>query len=190
MPAPVAGIHLVHKPAGATSFSLVQALMAEVRAAGVSRSGLRVCHGGALDPFADGLLPLLVGSATRLFELLHPIPKEYLAEVAWGTETDNGDPLGRAVASGDVSGLSPVILDAALERFLGWQDQVPPATSNKRIGGERAYLRAHRGEEVILPPVRAYLHEAGWIAHHLPVTSRLRIVVRGGYYVRSLARDL
>ena len=125
-----AGIHLVHKPAGATSFSLVRATMEEVRAAGVRRSELRVCHGGALDPFADGLLLLLLGTATRLFELLHPIPKEYLAEVAWGTETDNGDPLGRTVATGDPSRLEPGALDTALARLVGWHDQVPPATSN------------------------------------------------------------
>ena len=99
--------------------------MEEVRAAGVRRSELRVCHGGALDPFADGLLLLLLGTATRLFELLHPIPKEYLAEVAWGTETDNGDPLGRIVATGGPSQLEPGALDTALARLVGWHDQVP-----------------------------------------------------------------
>jgi tRNA pseudouridine55 synthase len=149
-----------------------------------------VCHGGALDPFAEGLLPILAGRATRVFELLHPIPKEYEAEVTWGAETDNGDPLGTVVARGDASALDPARLDAALESFLGWREQVPPATSNKRIGGERAYVRAHRGEQFELPPARVYLHEARWTWHDLPRASGLRIVVRGGYYVRSLARDL
>jgi tRNA pseudouridine55 synthase len=187
MAAPEPGIHLVHKPAGATSFSLVQGFLAEARAGGRS---LRVCHGGALDPFAEGLLPILVGRATRLFEQLHPIPKEYEAELAWGAETDNGDPLGRVVARGDASHLEPLALEEALRPFLGWREQVPPATSNKRVGGERAYVLAHRGEEVILPAVRVYLHNARWLWHDLPRASGLRLVVRGGYYVRSLAREL
>ena len=181
------GIHLLHKPAGPTSFSMVQPFLEEARG---RKPRLAVCHGGALDPFADGLLPILVGRATRVFELLHPIPKEYEAEVTWGTETDNSDPLGTVVARGDASTLDPAQLEAALQSFLGWREQVPPATSNKRIGGERAYARAHRGEQVELPPVRVYLHEARWSRHDLPRASGLRLVVRGGYYVRSLARDL
>ncbi len=181
------GIHLLHKPAGPTSFSLVQPFLAEARG---RRPRIAVCHGGALDPFAEGLLPILVGRATRAFELLHSIPKEYEAEVSWGAETDNGDLLGAVVARGDASGLDPARLDGALAPFLGWDEQVPPATSNKRVGGERAYARAHRGELVQLPPVRVYLHEARWVWHDLPRASGLRLVVRGGYYVRSLARDL
>lgn len=184
------GIYLVHKPVGPTSFSLVRALMEEVRAAGIRRDKLPVCHGGALDPFAEGLVLLLAGQATRLMDLLHPIPKTYVAEIAWGAETDNGDPLGAVVASGDPARLTPGTLAAALEPFLGWREQVPPATSNKRVGGERAYLKAHRGERFELPPSRVYLHEARWLSHDLPRGSTLRLVARGGYYVRSLARDL
>jgi len=187
MPPLEPGIHLLHKPAGPTSFSLVQPFLSEARG---RRPRIAVCHGGALDPFAEGLLPILVGRATRAFELLHPIPKEYQAEVSWGAETDNGDPLGAVVARGDASGLDPARLDAALATFVGWREQVPPATSNKRVGGERAYARAHRGELVELPPVRVYLHEARWMWHDLPRASGLRLVVRGGYYVRSLAREL
>jgi tRNA pseudouridine55 synthase len=184
------GIHLVHKPPGPTSFSLVQAFMEEIRAAGIRRDKLPVCHGGALDPFAEGLVLLLAGEATRLMELLHPIPKTYVATIAWGAETDNGDPLGRVVSSGDAGGLTAARLDDALAPFLGWRDQVPPATSNKRVGGERAYRRAHRGESFELPPSRVYLHEARWLSHRLPESSVLRVVTGGGYYVRSLARDL
>jgi tRNA pseudouridine55 synthase len=176
------GIHLVHKRPGETSFSLVRSF--------AGSTGLRACHGGALDPFAEGLLLILAGPATKLFELLHPIPKTYEAEIAWGVETDNGDPLGRPVATGDASLLTPAQLDSALTQHLGWRDQVPPATSNKRVDGERAYLRAHRGEDVVLPPSRVYLHEASFLHHDLPRASRLRLVVRGGYYVRALVRDL
>jgi tRNA pseudouridine55 synthase len=176
------GIHLVHKPVGPTSFSIVESLRGEMRD--------KICHGGALDPFASGLLLVLVEPATKLFDYLHAVPKVYQATVRWGVETDNGDPHGRVVFEGDASGLSPQRLDEALNTFVGWHDQTPPATSNKRIGGERAYVKARRGDVFEMPPSRVYLHEATWLDHDLPRASRLRVIVRGGYYVRALARDL
>jgi len=186
------GIHLLHKPVGSTSFSFVQREIEAQRAAR-PQSRPRVCHGGALDPFAQGLLLLLVGPATRLFEHLHAAPKVYEATVRWGVETDNGDPTGRAVFVGDASGVTEGRLEEAVAGFVGWHEQTPPATSNKRVGGERAYVRAHRGETVEMPPSRVYLHEGQWVGHDLSGVareSRLRVVVRGGYYVRALARDL
>ncbi|HJV90216.1 MAG TPA: tRNA pseudouridine(55) synthase TruB [Holophagaceae bacterium] len=184
----VPGILLAHKPVGGTSFQMVRHRMWESRQAGQKK--FPVGHGGTLDPFAEGLLLLLQGQATRLMDLMHPLPKTYEALVAWGVETDTCDLQGKPVSEGDASRLTPVALDAALAGFLGWHDQVPPATSAKRIDGERAYAKAHRGEEVVLPPSRVYLHTAEWLAHDLPATSRLRITCRGGFYVRSLARDL
>jgi tRNA pseudouridine55 synthase len=183
------GIHLLHKPIGATSFSIVQAYLARARVEHPHHPP-RVCHGGALDPFASGLLLMLVGPATKLFGFLHDVPKVYDATIRWGIETDNGDPLGTPVMIGDAGALTTAQLDEATRSFVGWQDQVPPATSNKRIAGERAYAKAHRGEHVDLPPSPVYLHEATWLSHDLPTTSRVRLVTRGGYYVRSLARDL
>ncbi len=181
------GIHLVHKPVGGTSFKIVKDFMRAAREAGQGK--LAIGHGGTLDPFADGLLLILAGQATRLMELMHPLPKTYDATVEWGRETDTCDHLGQSVSEAEVS-LAPPSLDAALTAFLGWRDQVPPATSAKKIGGEAAYKKAHRGEEVILPPSRVYLHEAVWLSHDLPRRSTLRITCRGGFYVRSLARDL
>jgi len=67
---------------------------------------------------------------------------------------------------------------------------VPPTTSNKRVDGERAYRKAHRGESFELPPSRVYLHEARFISHRLPASSQLLLVTAGGYYVRSVVRDL
>ena len=184
------GIYLAHKAVGETSFSLVQAFMEEVRRSGIRRDKLPVCHGGVLDPFAEGLVLLLAGQAARLMDLVHPIPKTYLAEIGWGTETDSGDLLGQMTKTSKAPALTAAQLEAALPRFLGWQEQVPPATSNKRIDGERAYLKAHRGEEVLLPPARVYLHAARWVSHDLPRSSTVELVTRGGYYVRSFARDL
>lgn len=174
------GLHLVHKPVGPTS----RVVLDQWRP-----PGFAWCHGGALDPFAEGLLLMLGGDASKLFEYLHAVPKVYVADIAWGMETDNGDRLGRPVAKGDPRLATPAALQALLPAFLGWVDQVPPATSNKRVGGVRAYRRAHRGEVFELPPARVYLHAAEWVGHR-PGVSRLRLVCGGGYYVRALARDL
>ena len=182
------GIYLLHKPVGPSSFSLVQACAAEARAAGPGKFPL--CHGGTLDPFAEGLLLVLAGQATRLMDLLHAAPKSYRAEVTWGVETDNGDLLGKPVFSGVASGLLPERLDEALAAFFGWREQVPPAHSNKKVGGEPAYKRVLRGEKVELPPSRVFLYRARWVSHELPRASVLELTCRGGYYVRSLARDL
>jgi tRNA pseudouridine55 synthase len=183
------GIHLFHKPIGPTSFSVVQSCL-NSRIAKPQHRPPRICHGGTLDPFASGLLLILVEPATKLFDHLHAIPKTYDATVRWGIETDNGDLHGKITSTGDASALTPKQLDEALATFIGWHDQIPHATSAKRIDGERAYLKAHRGETVIMPPSRVYLHEAIWLSHDLPRQSRLRMTVRGGYYVRALARDL
>ena len=178
------GLLLLHKPTGPTSATLV-------REVATTAGRLPLCHAGTLDPFASGLLIVAVGQATRAVDLVHDVPKEYVAEVAWGSETDNGDPLGTVAARGDVAGLSPARLEAALAEHVGWKDQVPPATSAQRVDGEYAYRKAHRGETVVLPPRRVHLQEARWLAHDLAAsTSRLFIRCGRGYYVRSLARDL
>jgi tRNA pseudouridine55 synthase len=181
------GIGLLHKPVGPTSFSMVQALRQERRG---PASRLPVCHAGTLDPFAEGLLVVLAGAATKLMDALHALPKVYEAEVVWGVETDTGDAGGKVVSRANAEGLTADALDQALHAFVGWTLQVPPATSAKKVGGEPAYKKAHRGEPVTLPASRVYLHQARWLSHQLPQGSRLSLCCRGGYYVRALARDL
>jgi tRNA pseudouridine55 synthase len=183
------GLLLLHKRVGLTSATLSREVAASAAATGAGK--LPVCHAGTLDPFASGLLVLALGQATRVVDLLHEIPKEYVAEVTWGAETDNGDPLGTVVATGSVRDLAPERLDAALAEHVGWRDQVPPPTSAQRIGGEYAYKKAHRGEVFELPARRVLLHEARWLGHDSArATSQLFLRCGRGYYVRSLARDL
>ncbi len=177
----VPGIHLLHKPAGPSSFAALRA---------VAPPKLRTCHGGTLDPFAAGLLLVLVQPATQLFDLLHDVPKVYDVTLRWGTETDNGDPLGTVVRTASCDHLSPATIESAARSFLGWHDQIPPETSAKRIGGVRAYELAHRGQPVAPPPTPVYLHAIEWLSHNLPQSSRARLTVRGGFYVRSMVRDL
>jgi len=180
------GLHLVHKDIGISSFGVVRQFKHEAWEAGQKK--LALGHGGTLDPFAEGLLLVLAGQATRLMELMHPLPKTYLATVAWGVETDTCDHLGVAVAEGPAP--SRAALEDALAPFLGWTGQVPPDTCAKKIDGEAAYRKAHRGEAVDLPASRVYLHQAAWVSHDLPRSSLLLLTCRGGYYVRALARDL
>lgn len=186
------GIHLVHKTVGQSSFDVIRGFKRRAFEAGQKQ--LALGHGGTLDPFADGLLLVLAGQATRLMELLHPLPKTYVAELAWGVETDTCDLHGKAVSEPLPALRSPEGLAAALAPFLGWTEQIPPATSAKKIDGEAAYKKAHRGEVVIMKPSRVFLLSARWLNHELPpdkpCRSTLELTCRGGYYVRSLARDL
>lgn len=182
------GLWLTHKPVGATSFQTVRAFHDE--AAELRGKPPAICHGGTLDPFAHGLLLVLVGPTTQLMDFHHAAPKTYRAEVRWGAETDNGDPHGAVVQRGDPGALTPAKLDAALQPFLGWTGQVPPPTSAKKLGGEPAYRKVMRGEHVELPPSRVFLHSARWVEHALPERSVLELTCRGGFYVRAFARDL
>ncbi len=132
---------------------------------------LALGHGGTLDPFAEGLLLVLAGQATRLMELMHPLPKTYLARLAWGAETDTCDHLGLVVAEGPAPSTGGP--GGRAGAVPGLHDQIPPDTCAKKIDGEAAYKKAHRGEDVDLPPSRVYLHEAAWVSHDLPRSSLL-----------------
>jgi len=181
------GIYLVYKEVGKSSFDIVRDFRRELSASVCGK--FAVGHGGTLDPFADGLLLILVGQATRLMGLMHCMPKTYLAKVVWGTETDTCDHLGKPIMNGVVQKVMP--FDEVLSNFIGWQDQIPPDTCAKKINGESAYKKAHRGETFVLSPSRVYLHSASWISHNVSNSSSiLQITCKGGYYVRALARDL
>ncbi|MFM8234717.1 MAG: tRNA pseudouridine(55) synthase TruB [Holophagaceae bacterium] len=178
------GLYLVHKPVGPSSASLVRIFQSRLKDAGLD---LSVGHGGTLDPFASGLLLIMVGQATRLMGLFHGLPKGYSARVVWGAETDTGDPHGSIVRTSDyIPSVSEV--ENKLSSSIGWMDQIPPPTSAKKIKGVSAYKFAHRGEKVTLPPSSVYLHEAKLIDSKS--IDQISLVCRGGFYVRSYIRDL
>jgi tRNA pseudouridine55 synthase len=179
------GLVLVDKPAGVSSHDVVGAAR---RSLGEKRIG----HGGTLDPFATGLLVLLVGRATRLLPHLPGEPKVYEALIRFGTETDTEDLLGVVTREGPLPGRGALL--AALPTLCGRIGQVPPAYSAKRIDGKRAYAMARAGEEVHLKPVTIRVDR--WEVLDLAMEdgfvreARVRITCGGGTYVRSLARDL
>lgn len=179
------GVLLVDKPAGVTSHDVVSAAR---RALGEKRIG----HGGTLDPFATGLLVLLVGRATRLLRWVHDEPKVYDAVVRFGAETDTED-LGGAVTR-EAPRPARAALERAIPTFIGEIDQMPPAYSAKRVEGRRAYEWAREGVAPPLKPARVRIdgiqlldvvEENGTVA-----SCRMRVTCGGGTYIRSLARDI
>jgi tRNA pseudouridine55 synthase len=174
------GVLLVDKPAGISSHAVVERVR---RTVGMRRIG----HAGTLDPFATGLLTLLLGRATRLLPFLDAEPKVYRATVRFGVRTTTDDLTGEPVET-----LPPPereSVDRAMASLTGHLLQRPPAFSAKKVGGTRAYRIARRGATPELEPAAVMVHEwrpLGWTGHDLDV----EIECSGGTYVRALARDL
>lgn len=179
---PAAGILLIDKAAGWTSHDVVAALRPML---GTRRVG----HGGTLDPFATGLLPVLYGAATRLVDHLHRAPKAYLAEMVLGAETATDDREGEVIDSAPVPELDDAGLRDVLAGFVGQQEQRPPVYSAIRVRGERAYARARRGESADLAPRRIDVHELLLLERDDRCVHFL-VTCSAGTYVRALARDL
>ena len=180
---------VVDKPEGPTSHDVVTLTR---RVLGVSRIG----HTGTLDPMATGVLPLVIGRATRLAQFLTASDKSYEATIAFGRTTDTYDVTGGEVSS---SAERPTRdrLETALEQFRGAFDQTPPAYSAKNIDGERSYELARKSVRrggSSDPPARPKAVTV--TVHTLAVASftsdvaTLTLTVSAGFYVRSLAHDL
>ncbi|HKP98737.1 MAG TPA: tRNA pseudouridine(55) synthase TruB, partial [Actinomycetes bacterium] len=179
------GVLVCDKPAGLTSHDVV----ARVRRLAGQR---RVGHGGTLDPPATGVLVMALGRATRLLPFLPTEPKHYLAEIAFGAETDTLDAAGTVTAIAAIDGVDTQRLRAAMAGFLGPQEQVPPMVSAIKVDGERLYAKARRGEEVERAPRPIVIHDLellGLAQGERPVAT-VSVVCSGGTYVRSLAADL
>jgi tRNA pseudouridine55 synthase len=175
------GALVVDKPAGPTSHDVV---VCARRALGISRIG----HTGTLDPNASGVLPLVVGQATRLAQHLTASDKEYIATIRFGVTTDTYDASG-AVISERGGTPSSIELEAALSRFTGRFVQTPPAYSAKMVDGARSYARARAGEAVQPDPVPVTTHVLELLSLDGPQV-RVRVRCSAGFYVRSLAHDL
>jgi len=174
------GLLLADKPAGVTSHDMV---LAARRAYGERSIG----HLGTLDPFATGLLLMLIGRATRLANFIVTEPKVYEATIRFGSETDTDDSTGAVIRSAPNPDTSAV--RSAIESLTGDLMQVPPVYSAKSVDGERAYDSARRGEPMALPPVAVRVDR--WDLHEVESDFiRATITCGTGTYVRALARDL
>jgi tRNA pseudouridine55 synthase len=180
---PLSGVILIDKPAGPTSAEVVRQVKWRVKPA-------RVGHLGTLDPFATGVLPILVGEATKLAPFLHDGDKYYEGLIALGTETDTLDRTGEVVRRAAIAPFDEARLIAIAASFTGTITQTPPIFSAIKRGGVPLYKLARRGEEVAPPPPR----EVEIARLELTVTGadaiRFTMVCSPGTYVRSLARDI
>ena len=171
-----AGIVLVDKPAGPSSFAVV----AELR----RKTGARTGHAGTLDPFATGLLLLLSGSATKLARCFVGLDKRYLTDVDLTGRTTTGDPEGRVLERHDPPASEE--LERRLEGLRGEVELPIPAASAVKIGGERAYKLARRGVEVQMPTRRSRVAALEVIAY-TGEEVQLDLRASSGTYVRAIA---
>ena len=168
-----ASILLCDKPAGITSHDLVARVRRE--------RGGKVGHAGTLDPFATGLLLVLLGAATRLQQYLMPLRKTYLATARLGWRSTTGDPDGELTETGRIP--------ADLTLPTGNVRQRLPMTSAARVGGERLYKKAHRGESVETPEREVQVYRAELIESDSE-SARYEIECAAGTYVRTLVETL
>ena len=179
------GILNLYKPSGPTSHDCV----GRVRRALRTR---RVGHAGTLDPMASGVLIMGIGHGTRILEYLQGLPKIYRAELLLGVETDSQDTTGAVLAERDASGITEAQLRAALERFQGEVDQVPPMVSALKVGGKRLYELARQGETVERPARRVTFYETE-LLRFTPgprAEAEIRVECSAGTYIRTLCHDL
>jgi tRNA pseudouridine55 synthase len=164
---------LCDKPAGITSHDVVARVRRE--------RGCKAGHAGTLDPFATGLLLVLLDRATRLQRFLTGLPKTYLATARLGWRSSTGDPDGELTETGRVP--------ESLELPTGTVRQRVPMTSAVRVGGERLYRKAHRGEAVETPLREVEVHRAELLAHD-GERAEYEIECSAGTYVRTLVETL
>ena len=182
--APLDGILLIDKPVGFTSHDVVARVRRQVRPA-VKKVG----HAGTLDPFATGLLVVLVGRATKLARFFVDLPKEYECSLKFGVRSDSGDLTGDLSETG--SSTTRAAVEAVLPDFLGAVSQQVPMTSAVKVDGERLYKKAHRGEVVETPVKEVQIDAIDILGFDAAAqTMRCRVACSKGTYVRQLAIDI
>jgi tRNA pseudouridine55 synthase len=178
----ISGILLVDKPAGITSFDVIRILK---RISGIRKIG----HGGTLDPLATGLLPVFLGSATKLSAEILLLNKSYDTEVLLGKSTDTGDSDGKILSEREVPPLSDEDLEKFLLKWTGSFCQKPPAFSAVKYRGKPLYKYARKGIEVDIPGKIVHVKEISLLKYNVPVL-RIFIECSKGFYVRQFVHDL
>jgi tRNA pseudouridine55 synthase len=176
------GVLLIDKPAGAGSAEVVRRIKRLVKPA-------KVGHLGTLDPFATGLLPILIGEATKIAQFLEHHAKRYEGVIALGAQTDTLDPAGQIVETAAVPSFDQPLLDGIARRFTGQFEQVAPVYSAIKRGGVPLYKLARKGMDPA-PPARTV--RIDYLRLSAAGPDRLAFCVRcaTGTYIRALARDI
>lgn len=184
----LSGFIAVNKPSGMTSSDVVVKVRGILRAA-TGNKKIKVGHLGTLDPNGAGVLPIAVGSGTKLFEYTTKKIKKYRAGICFGKSTDTLDSYGTVT---EVSDVLPTIgqVDAVLPELTGDVMQVPPAYSSLSIGGVKAYKLARNGGDVAMTARPVKIFGINVVRQIEPGHYVLDIVCEGGTYIRSLVRDI
>lgn len=180
-------IVFVDKPVGISSFGAV----ARVRRFFSEQEGrkVKVGHTGTLDPFATGLLILLVGKATKKAADFSKLDKEYEATIRLGATSSTGDPEGEITLHDEKPSISYDEVEKCLESFIGEIEQKPPAFSAIKINGQRAYKLARLGKNVDMPTRKVTIFSID-ILDYSPPFLIIRAHVSSGTYIRTLAEDI
>ena len=184
--APLSGFLNLDKPAGWTSSDVVSKLRSTFQ---LRKRRIKIGHGGTLDPLATGVLPICMGSATRLSEFLLGSDKTYLVSARLGVATDTYDSEGRITETQDYRSITQSQVESALSEFNGEFDQVPPMFSAIKRDGQPLYKLARQGKSVERAARRVRLRSWELISWKLPDFD-MRIECGSGFYVRSLVHDV
>jgi len=181
------GILLIDKPAGLSSFGVV----ARVRRRLSERAGykVKVGHTGTLDPFATGLMIVVVGKACKQAERFSKLDKVYLAMLRLGATSSTGDPEGEITVQPNTGPPTRAEVEQALQKFVGQIDQTPPIYSAIKINGQRAYRLARAGHQVEMPKRQVTISSLDLLSYDYPELT-IRTHVSSGTYIRSLANDV
>jgi len=177
------GILLIDKEEGITSYDVIRRLKY------LLPRKYKIGHAGTLDPFATGLLFVLVGKATKLMDTIHGLEKEYEVTAEFGYATDTQDNTGKKINQNDIVVPRGVIESTISKYFIGDISQLPPQYSAKKINGQKAYDLARQGKEVVLQPRGVKIFQFEIISYEWPVVT-FRIVCSTGTYIRTLVNDL
>ena len=180
------GILLVDKEVGITSYDVIRRIKKDYP------KGIKIGHTGTLDPFASGLLILLIGRpATKLMERFHKLEKEYVVEAQFGFETDTQDITGEIILrDGTKNKLTRRRIKSVVkDNFLGNISQLPPKYSAKKIKGKKAYDLARKNIEFELKPKDVHISKFELLEYKYP-NVKFKIVCSTGTYIRTLIKDL
>lgn len=180
------GVLLIDKPANMTSFGVV----ARVRRvlSKEQNKKVKVGHTGTLDPFATGLMIIVVGKECKNAQTYSKLDKVYEATITLGQTSTTGDPEGELTAISDIVP-TQVTIEATLEQFRGEIKQTPPIYSAIKIDGERAYKLAREGKAVEMPERTVTIHSLDIVDYSYPEL-KIRTHVSSGTYIRTLAEDI
>ncbi len=176
------GILNIYKPEGTSSNYIVQKIKKKFKAD-------KVGHGGTLDPFASGILPIFINRSTKLDSYMHLLDKEYIACLKLGAATNTGDYKGKIIKVETIPFINERKINDVFKNFIGKITQVPPAFSAKKINGKRSYDMARKGDYVSLQPISTDIYSCD-LLYYNKTEIFIKVVCGSGTYIRTLCEDI